>query len=68
MRFDTRDKKPKLYHLLALTVLTALVIALLSLTGFSAHVSAINVTLCIYFALALFLLVFTAVRQLQYNP
>ena len=68
MRFDVRDKKPKLYHLLALTVLTAAVIALLALTGFSAHVSAINVTLCIYFALALFLLVFTAVRQLQYNP
>ena len=68
MRFDVRDKKPKLYHLLALTVFTAAAIALLSVTGFSAHVSAINVILCIYFALALFLLVFTAVRQLQYNP
>jgi len=68
MRFDTRDKKPKLYHLLALTGLTAAVIGALLLRGGENRAAAVGVVLDVYFAAALALLVIAFFRQLQYNP
>ena len=67
IRFDTRDKKPKLYDLLALTAAAAVSAALI---GFSApaHRTAICAVLGLYYLAVILRLIAAFFGQLRYNP
>ncbi|MBQ6678773.1 MAG: YdcF family protein [Lachnospiraceae bacterium] len=68
IRFDSIDRKPKLYSVLLLTGVTALVVAVLLLTGAKTHAFAAGVVMSVYFALFLVLLIRCFILQLKYNP
>ncbi|MBR2717207.1 MAG: YdcF family protein [Oscillospiraceae bacterium] len=68
IRFDTRDKKPKLYLLLGLTAAAALAVTGLMLRDETAYALPVLLILDVYFAAALILLIRAWVGQLQYNP
>ena len=68
MRFDTRDKKPKLYHVLALSVLAAAVLGVLNAAEGAEHVLASFFVLDVYFLIVIILLLDAFFKQLQYNP
>ena len=67
LKFDTRDKKPKLYGLLALTVIVAAAAAILWFTG-EGHGAAISILFDLYFAAALVILICAFIGQIHYNP
>ena len=68
IRFDTRNKKPKLYDLLALTAVTAALLAVFILLDTPWHSIAVCTILGLYY-LVIILRLLTAFRgQLQYNP
>ncbi len=68
VRFDTRDKKPKLYDLLLLTAVAAALIGLFLFSGGRTHKAAVCAVLGLYY-LAVILRLFTAFQgQLRYNP
>lgn len=68
MRFDTRDKKPKLYDLLLITLLIVFAVFWLTLRGGEKADLPILLILDFYFAAALILLIRAWIGQLQYNP
>ena len=68
MRFDTRDKKPKLYHILLLSVLAAAVLGVLNAAEGAEHVLASFFVLDVYFLIVIILLLDAFFKQLQYNP
>ena len=68
MRFDTRDKKPKLYHILLLSVLAAAVLGALNLPDGAEHVLTSFLVLDVYFLAVWILLLDAFFKQLQYNP
>ena len=68
IRFDTRNKKPKLYDLLVLTAAAAVLMAAFILLVPSSHALAVCTILGVYY-LAVIVRLLTAFRgQLQYNP
>ncbi|MGX8714491.1 MAG: YdcF family protein [Lachnospiraceae bacterium] len=68
IRFNTRSTKPKLYSLLALTIVTAIIIALLIVINGEKFAPVICILVAAY-ALAAALMLFWAFRQqLRYNP
>lgn len=68
MRFDTRNKKPKVYSIAFLAVLTAVPLQLLYLGDKNGNLKWINLILSFFFA-AVILILFDAFRkQLEYNP
>ena len=68
MRFDTRDKKPKLYHVLFLTAVVAVILGVLQALGQEAYILESSIVLAVYFAAVIVLLLIAFVQQLQYNP
>ena len=66
IEFDTRDTKPKLYGLLALSVVTALIIGVLFWGRKSA--GAVCVTVAVYCFSAVVMLLYAFREQLRYNP
>ena len=68
MKFDTRNKKPKIWNIAALSVVAAALIAVLAITGAEEHAIAISVVLDAFFLTAIVLLVRAFFAQLQYNP
>ena len=68
MKFDTRDKKPKLYHILLLSVLAAAVLGVLNLPDGAEHVLTSFLVLDVYFLAVWILLLDAFFKQLQYNP
>lgn len=68
MRFDTRSKKPKVYSIIALAALAAVLIGLLAAAGAEAHAAEINIVLGVFFASAIAVLLWAFHAQLQYNP
>ena len=68
IRFDTRDKKPKVYNIAVLSVIFAIILLILSLMGVEKHTALISSCFCLYLALVIFLLFRAFVRQIQYNP
>ncbi len=68
IQFDTRDKKPKLYNIAALSVITAAVIAALVLTGADKHALPMSVVLGVYLIAVFVMLIAAFFKQLQYNP
>ncbi len=68
MKFDTRDKKPKLYHLAAISLIVALFLLAMMIDNADSHVHLINAVLTVYYLLVIILLVHALVGQLEYNP
>lgn len=66
--FDTRDKKPKLYNILILSVVTAILIGFLAQHNTGKSIVIIGMVLVLYFLIVLVLLVFAFFKQIQYNP
>ena len=67
IRFDTRDKKPNVYSIIILTVLTAALILLLHVSDKDANLKWINTVLALYFAAVVLILFDAFVKQLEYN-
>ena len=68
MKFDTIDKKPKLYNLLILSCAAAAVIGILLLLEGPRHPAVISFVMIVYLAAALVLLVRAFFGQIHYNP
>ncbi len=67
MKFDTNDKKPALYNVLVLTVITVIYFIVMYLREDS-NVKLSSVVLVAYFIIVEILLLTALVKQLQYNP
>ncbi len=67
MRFDTRDKKPSLYNILILSVITAVILCVLFMRE-TPDVVVICVILDLYFTITEILLISALLKQMQYNP
>ena len=68
MKFDTRDKKPKLYHLLIEAVLIVIIICILTILDAHRYTVYISMIVSLFFLLASIQLIIALFRQLQYNP
>ena len=68
MKFDTRDKKPKLWNILIQAVFVLVLLLLLIRDGAHRHAAAISVLIGAFLLAALIQLVAAFFRQLQYNP
>lgn len=68
MKLNTRYKKPKVYNILILTAVAAIVIFAFKYFGNGGSVREIALTVDLYFALVLIFLVAAFIKQLQYNP
>lgn len=68
MKFDTRNKKPKLWNLLIQGVFVALLLLLAILDGAHRHTLPICALLDLYVLAALIQLLIAFFRQIQYNP
>ena len=68
MKFDTRDKKPKLWNLAVLTLMVALVVGLLLLWGGTRRAAAICGVMSAYALGAILLLLWAFREQIRYNP
>ena len=68
MRFDTRDKKPKLWNVLIQALLAAALLLLMIRDGAHRHAVAISALLAVFLLSTLIQLVVAFFRQLQYNP
>ena len=67
-RFDTRDKKPKLWNIAALTGAAAVYLAVMLFVGAEEHAVQISAFFSVYFAVVLLLLIRAFFGQLEYNP
>ncbi|MBP5166963.1 MAG: YdcF family protein [Oscillospiraceae bacterium] len=68
LRFDTRDKKPKLFHLLPLAAVGTAAVVLLSLGGPERHAAAICAITALFCLITFVELLRAWLGQLQYNP
>ena len=68
MQFDTRDTKPKLWNLAALTGVTGAIVALLLLTGGKYRAAAVCGVMSAYALGAILLLLWAFREQIRYNP
>ncbi|MBO7364070.1 MAG: YdcF family protein [Lachnospiraceae bacterium] len=68
MKFDTRDRKPKLYGILAAAEAAAVVITLLVLTGAEAHSLPIAAVVALFILSCIVQLVIAFFLQIRYNP
>jgi len=68
IRFDTRDKKPKVYNIAVISGITVLVILAMILTGAKVPILAVSIIVTVYLGLTILFLVRAFIQQLQYNP
>ncbi len=68
MKFDTRDKKPKIWNVAILTAVTGAVLAALGAAGEEKQVLPISMILAAFFLVTIFLLLNAFREQLRYNP
>ena len=68
MKFDTRDKKPKLWNIAALSVVLLAVLAVFIRLGADVYGAAISVCFIVYYVIVLVLLLSAFFKQIQYNP
>jgi len=68
MRFDTRDKKPKLWNLLIQAVFVGGILAGMILDGAHRHTLFISLLVDAFFLAVLIQLIAAFFRQIQYNP
>ena len=68
MRFDTRDKKPKLWNVLIQAIFVAVVLLLMIRDGAPRHAVTISALIALFLLAALIQLIAAFFRQIQYNP
>lgn len=68
IRFDTLNKKPKLWNVAVLTGIQAAVLAVLFLLGAERHAVLISLSIDLYLMIVLVLLIRAFCGQLRYNP
>lgn len=68
IRFDTRDKKPKLYGLAIITAVFAVLITLAALLGGKQMAVPAEIAVIVYLAIAEAALIKAFIGQLRYNP
>ena len=68
MKFDTLNKKPALYNLLIVAIVTALIVFILLRTGAEKHEIAVCCVMIAFFVTALVMLIRAWIRQIHYNP
>ena len=68
MKFDTRDKKPKLYHLIVETVVTALIVFFLARSDVQRNAALIGAITAVFFLAVVVQLLAAFFKQIQYNP
>jgi hypothetical protein len=68
MKFDTRDKKPKLSSLLALTVAVIATITVLSVIDGSKYAATCCLIVAVHSLVAVLSLLWAFREQLRYNP
>ena len=68
LKFDTRNKKPKLYNLLIQALFVGVILFLLIHGGAENYAVPISVLIAVYLLAALIQLVAAWFKQLQYNP
>ena len=68
MKFDTRDKKPDIWNVAALSAAVVLAVAVLVLTTGRRHIMAVSVIVDVYLACVIVMLISAFFKQLQYNP
>ncbi len=71
IRFDTLDRKPKIWNVAILSAVTAAGVAVLLRTGAGGTAGSFlpaGILVCVYMALVIALLMRAYVRQLRYNP
>jgi len=68
MKFDTRDKKPKVWNIAVVSAAAVIALAVLFFTGGNGNILAMSLILDVYFAAVIAMLLTAFYRQLQYNP
>ena len=68
LAFNTRDKKPNLYPLLALTAVVAVIIAVLSVADPVGNAGAVCIVFAAYCFAAVLMLLYAFREQIRYNP
>ena len=68
MRFDTRDKKPKLWNVLIQAIFVAAVLLMMIWDGSHRHAVLISALIALFLLAALIQLIAAFFRQIQYNP
>lgn len=68
LKFDTRNKKPTLYNIAAISALTAIILGFLLKAGAASHAVAVSLVLTIYFTTVLIILIAAWFGQIEYNP
>ena len=68
MKFDTRNKKPKLWNILIQAVFVIVILLLMIRDGAHRHTVTISALISVFLLAALIQLVVAFVRQIQYNP
>lgn len=68
MQFDTRNKKPKLWNIAAVSCVTAAVIGFLVYQGPDRYAAVISGISDLYYLIVMVLLFLAFIKQLQYNP
>ncbi len=68
IKFDTRNKKPKIWNIAILTAVTGALLGVLVMTGAEEHVLPIGVILAAFFLITVCLLLYAFKEQLRYNP
>lgn len=68
MKFDTRDKKPHIWNIAVLAVITGASLIALGTAGAEKHVLPISMILAAFFLVTILLMFHTFLEQLKYNP
>ena len=68
IKFDTRDKKPKVYNIAVLTFVAVFILALMFFKGYNINSAEINICFVLYLAIVTVMLISAFIKQIQYNP
>ena len=68
MRFDTRDKKPKVWNVGALTLVLGVVLSALWISGGEERAAEMSIVVAVYLLAVIVLLIRAFFLQLRYNP
>ena len=68
MRFDTRDKKPKLWNVLIQAIFVAAVLLMMIRDGVHRHAIAISTLIALFLLAAMVQLIVAFFQQIHYNP
>ena len=67
LKFNTRDKKPKIWNVAVLAAVTCIAVVIMA-NREPVNLKAVVTTICIAYALAIIFLVNALIKQIQYNP